>query len=84
MTGKRTLDPCSPETHGARGNRVWDQDFASWRCRTCGHRTTTGERAPKQTRYMWPWRWPRELARRQWARTVDLPQRRSTDGPPPS
>ena len=79
MSGKHHAPPqpdCTPETHGARGNRVWDVDFSSWRCRGCGHRVETGGKKPKATRFMWPTRWPRELARREWARTVIMPPQR--------
>lgn len=79
MSARHAAGTCAPERHAARGNRVWDAQFHCWRCCSCGHRAETDGKAPRQTRYMWPWLWRRELARREWARTVRLPVPRPGD-----
>ena len=53
----------------AHGERLlWDAKMAAWRCAACGHRCSKHGEQVKATRYMWPWKWPRELAGRRWAK----------------
>jgi hypothetical protein len=57
-------EPCPDHRAG-----WWDKTFRWPRCKSCGHRVNYLGRAPRQTRYTWPWKWPAELTGRRRART---------------
>jgi hypothetical protein len=52
--------------HGERA--VYDAKMRAWRCCSCGHRFSRAGEPVKATRRMAPWKWPRELYGRRWAR----------------
>jgi len=52
--------------HGVHAVR--DARMRAWRCTECGHRCSRHGERVRATRYMAPWKWPRELAGRRRAR----------------